>query len=271
MRVSIHHIRPGDAFSIHRIGPDSDQGFPEHGHDGFHELFTVLGGRVEHRLAGSSAVLPSGTVVLVRAGDVHGFAFHRASYINLSFPLAEWQRLADYVGPAVPLADLVAAPSPPTARLPAAVHRRLVADLDGLFYRQHAADSRAALATVLLRWLPALPSVPRQAGAPEWLGPLQQAVEERLEQGLTPGDLPGLAGVSREHLARTFRKHLGCTPTAWLGERRLRRAELLLGRTDRGLADIAFALGFGSLSWFHRVFAARHGCSPGVWRQRLGQ
>lgn len=271
MRISIHHIRPGDAFSIHRVGPDSDQVFPEHGHDGFHELFTVVGGRVEHRLPASCAVLAPGAVVLVRAGDVHGFAFRRASYINLSFPVAEWQRLADYVGPSVPLADLVAAPSPPMTRLPATEHRRLVADLSGLFYRQHAEDSRAALAAVLLRWLPVLPAVPRQVGAPEWLAPLQQAVEERLELGLTLGDLPRMAGVSREHLARTFRRHLGCSPTAWLGERRLRRAELLLGRTDRQLADIAFSLGFGSLSWFHRAFSARHGCSPGAWRRRLGQ
>lgn len=269
-RLTLHAIRPGDAFYIHRIGPRCTSDFPLHAHHDFHELFTVVAGSVEHELGGRRTLLGAGTVMLVRAGDAHGLGFRSADFINLNLPIAEWSRLGDYLGGAVDLGSLTAASAPPQVMLPRARHRLLVADLQRLFYRQHELDSRAALAAVLLRWLPdlavAVPSADDAPSAPAWLPPLLTAIDDRLEQGVTIRDLPRLAGVSREHLARSLRRYHGLSPTAWLNERRLRRAELLLQRTDRGLADIAFTLGFGSLSWFHRAFHARHGCTPGAWR-----
>jgi AraC-like DNA-binding protein len=60
---------------------------------------------------------------------------------------------------------------------------------------------------------------------------------------------------------------LQTTPTAWLEERRLERAGILLARTDRPLLDIALGLGFGSLSYFHRQFRKRFATTPMAWRQ----
>ena len=266
-RLDLHDLHPGEAFSIHRFGPRAVQDFPLHTHREFHELFTVVAGQVEHRTAHGCEWLEPGAVVFVRVGDEHALRFARADYLNLNLPVQEWQRFSDYVGHSLPLSGLISASRPPATWLEAARHRQLVADLHALFTRQHAPDSRAALAAVLLRWLPCLPAE-RATSWPEWLTPLLAAIQANLETGLTIADLPRVAGVSREHLARTFRQHLATTPTAWLAEQKLQRAELLLQRSDLSLLAISERLGYGSISWFHRVFRQRHGCTPGRWRER---
>lgn len=269
-RLDLHHIQPGDAFSIHRFGPLAEQDFPEHTHRDFHELFLVVAGEVEHRLADGVTMLGPGSFAMIRQDDEHGLRFSRADFINLSIPMTEWRRFADYLGGVLPLTALTAAAQPPSVVLTRARLRALAADLRELFGLQHTTGSRAALAAVLLRWLPSLPTANAATG-PWWLAPFMATVESRLENGLDTADLPRLAGVGREHLARSFRRHHGTTPTAWLTERRLVRAELLLAHSDRGVLDIATCLGFGSVSWFHRAFRSRHGCTPQVWRRRFTQ
>jgi len=267
-RLDLHNIQPGEAFSIHRFGPRADQNFPEHTHRDFHELFLVIAGQVEHRTTSGVAMLGPGSFSLIRQEDEHGLRFCSADFINLSIPMAEWRRFADYLGGALPLTALIASPQAPSVVLTRANLRTLAADLRALFRLQRTTGSRAALASVLLRWLPSLPTSTTATG-PSWWLPFLATVESRLEDGFSATDLPRLAGVGREHLARSFRRHHGTTPTAWLTERRLVRAELLLAHSDRSVLDIATCLGFGSVSWFHRAFRARHGCSPHVWRKRM--
>jgi len=131
------------------------------------------------------------------------------------------------------------------------------------------------VAALLLRWLPsflvpaagALPT-----GVPDWLEPLLACIEQRLAGGLEPAALPRLAGVGAAHLARSFRRHLGLTPTAYLNRQRLRRAALELARGERPVLAIALDLGFASPSHFSRSFAQAFGQPPTVYRRahRMG-
>lgn len=81
-------------------------------------------------------------------------------------------------------------------------------------------------------------------------------------------DLPTLAavaGVSRFHLVRAFRKETGLTPHAWLTDRRVRAARdrLAAGRTP---GEAAADCGFADQSHLTRVFKARVGVTPGRFR-----
>ena len=81
-------------------------------------------------------------------------------------------------------------------------------------------------------------------------------------------DLPtlaGVAGVSRFHLIRAFRKETGLTPYAWLADRRIKAARGLLagGRTP---GAVALDCGFADQSHLTRAFKARVGVTPARFR-----
>jgi AraC-like DNA-binding protein len=95
---------------------------------------------------------------------------------------------------------------------------------------------------------------------------------DHIRQHATDPDLglPTLAeqaGVSRFHLARLFRQHLGCSPSQRLREERLHRAQHLLAYTDLSVADIATQSGFSSPAYFGATFRKHFGRSPGSIRR----
>ncbi|MFA7345291.1 MAG: AraC family transcriptional regulator [Terrimicrobiaceae bacterium] len=76
------------------------------------------------------------------------------------------------------------------------------------------------------------------------------------------------AGVSRQHLARIWKKQAGIPLHAYLTMIRIDRAKLLLEPGDRKIIDVAMECGFGSLSQFNRAFLRATGVSPGRWAAR---
>ena len=79
-------------------------------------------------------------------------------------------------------------------------------------------------------------------------------------------ELAGIAGLSRAHLIRAFRKEFHITPHAFLTDIRIRRARALLS-LGRSPADVAFACGFADQAHFTRHFKARVGITPGQFRK----
>ncbi|MCF1184625.1 AraC family transcriptional regulator [Marichromatium gracile] len=90
-------------------------------------------------------------------------------------------------------------------------------------------------------------------------------IERHLAQPLDVERLCRLSCMSRTRFYARFAALLGCTPNAYLLERRLRRAAALL---DRGMAvtRVAYEVGFQSPSHFSRRFQARYGVAPSRYR-----
>lgn len=264
-------VRAGAVYAVQRVMLPGAWSFGHHGHQGFCELIFVEAGQVSHRLGeGASVPLPAGSLVFIRERDRHALSAPRLGYWNLVIPTAEWLRLATYLGEPGLIAALDGAAQPPVLRLPPGARSRLAAGLAELFREQGSPASRRLLVRFLLTWLPALAEVtpPERDPRPVWLPRLLSDIDARLERGLRVEQLPRLAGVGAAHLARTFRRHLGVTPSAWLTRRRIERAALLLTHTDRSLLDLILGLGFASPSWFHRAFREVHGMTPAAYRQR---
>jgi AraC-like DNA-binding protein len=68
-------------------------------------------------------------------------------------------------------------------------------------------------------------------------------------------------GISARHLQRIFACNIGSTPQEWLSEQRLLAARDLLGGTCR-VKEVAFSLGFRTVSQFSRDFKDRFGVTP---------
>ena len=67
-------------------------------------------------------------------------------------------------------------------------------------------------------------------------------------------------------LSREIRRKSGKTYTELVQEKRLNQAAFLLCTTDRKVEDIALAVGYENISYFHRIFRKEYGVSPRQFR-----
>ncbi len=94
-------------------------------------------------------------------------------------------------------------------------------------------------------------------------------VDARYTEPLDVDDLAHVAGLSRAHFSREFRRAFGEPPHAYLLTRRLERAAALLRSTDRSVADICFSVGLQSVGSFTTSFTRTFGISPTAYRARF--
>jgi AraC-like DNA-binding protein len=91
---------------------------------------------------------------------------------------------------------------------------------------------------------------------------LVRDVEAQMSRRRTVAELARASGRSLSTFKRRFRELTGQTPAAWIRERRLERARLLLQTTDRSVTDVALEVGFTSVSHFVHAFRLRYRVTP---------
>ena len=115
-------------------------------------------------------------------------------------------------------------------------------------------------------------TTPRSADEQAYLDRLHKAVQEHLgDQDFGVGELAHAVFQDRTHLFRRVRELLGVTPSELLRRARLDEAARLLTQEQGTVADVAFTVGFRSVSHFCRSFQEQHGVSPTVYRSRTAQ
>jgi transcriptional regulator GlxA family with amidase domain len=84
-------------------------------------------------------------------------------------------------------------------------------------------------------------------------------------------DVPQLArscNMSESHFRRVFIKTIGKSPLAYLNNLRMRMATVLLQKGNQQIMEIAWQVGYSSLSSFNRHFKTAFGCAPRIWLQK---
>lgn len=90
-----------------------------------------------------------------------------------------------------------------------------------------------------------------------------------LEENYREGSLSRAAELLHYELpslSRLIRRKTGKNYTELLQEKRLSQAAWFLRNSNRKVDEIALAVGYENISYFHRLFAARFGCSPKKYR-----
>lgn len=95
---------------------------------------------------------------------------------------------------------------------------------------------------------------------------VREYIDAHPAEDITLDCLAGIAGFSRFHLVRAFRRTLSLTPYAYLTGRRVARAKTLL-MGERPLSAVALDCGFYDQSHLNRTFKAWVGVTPGQYRQ----
>lgn len=77
------------------------------------------------------------------------------------------------------------------------------------------------------------------------------------------------AGLSPKYFCRIFRQITGRTPIAYLQYYRLEKAAERLAATDDPITEVAFACGFGDISYFTKAFRRARGVSAREYRKTV--
>src|SRR3954471_13157685 len=93
--------------------------------------------------------------------------------------------------------------------------------------------------------------------------------DARYFEPLGVDDMAAVAGLSRAHFSREFRRAFGESPHAYLLTRRLERAAALLRTTDHSVADICLSVGLTSIGSFTTSFRRMFGVSPTEYRAQF--
>src|SRR5689334_2919500 len=111
-------------------------------------------------------------------------------------------------------------------------------------------------------------------GSPEWdvRADLVGRAMRLIGDGVVDREgVPGLAsrlGYTERHLNRLLTAELGAGPLALARAQRAQTARILIETTGLGLAEIAFAAGFGSIRQFNDTVREIYGRSPSELRAR---
>jgi AraC-like DNA-binding protein len=96
-----------------------------------------------------------------------------------------------------------------------------------------------------------------------------QWVLEQFTEPLTLDEAVKRSAMSRATFCRQFTRHTGKTFIAFVSDARLAYAHQLLTESQRSIADIAYASGFGSLTRFNAAFREKFGQAPRELRSTL--
>ena len=116
--------------------------------------------------------------------------------------------------------------------------------------------------------LQAVPSM--ESGLPRYkLRRVMAYVDARLSCPISLDDLANVAGVSRFHFHRQFRKTVGVTPREYVLRARIERAKGLLTESDLTVGEVSGAVGFADQSHFSNIFRRLTAMTPRGFRNSM--
>jgi DNA-binding response OmpR family regulator/two-component sensor histidine kinase len=78
-------------------------------------------------------------------------------------------------------------------------------------------------------------------------------------------------GMSRTHLYRKLKAIINQHPTEFIQTFRLKKAVLLLKNNSGNISEVAYSLGFNSLTYFTRIFKKHYGVTPSEYLQQSSE
>ena len=106
----------------------------------------------------------------------------------------------------------------------------------------------------------------RHRAEPVEIWKARKFVEEHSGEELSLTKVAKAVNVSGNHLSEKFKEVTGVNFVDYVARARFEKACDLLLNSNRRISEIAFAVGFQSLSQFNRVFKKLSGKSPSAYR-----
>jgi len=110
-----------------------------------------------------------------------------------------------------------------------------------------------------------------QTSEPEQITRARRFIEANSQEELSLGAVAHEAGMSMFYFCKTFKKVTGLHFTQYVTRVRVEKARQLLLNLNYRVSEIAFEVGFQSLTHFNRVFKTIAGESPTEYRAHLSR
>lgn len=94
-------------------------------------------------------------------------------------------------------------------------------------------------------------------------------IRENLSEHLTLDEISRHAGLSPHHFCKVFRRAAGVNLIDYINRSRIEVARQMLLKDDARVSEVAFEVGYQSLSQFNRSFRSVTGESPTEYRRRV--
>lgn len=94
-------------------------------------------------------------------------------------------------------------------------------------------------------------------------------IDRHYEQPIELSEAAEMIHMSRYHFCRFFKKTMGKTFIEYLNETRIEKAHQMIISSDKTISEIAFEVGFNSVTYFNRLYKSIKHCTPTAARQSL--
>lgn len=109
----------------------------------------------------------------------------------------------------------------------------------------------------------------QQEVEPHVVARARRYIIEHYHRPLSLGEAAGAVNASAHYFCKMFKKATGMTFTEYLTRIRIEKAKHLLHNPNRRISEVAFEVGFESLSQFNRAFKRMAGMTPTAFRETL--
>jgi AraC family transcriptional regulator len=243
--------RHSGPFRVSETSYSANAALAVHQHETAYLSFLLAGSYLE--FCGSrETTCSAGTVIWHPPNDAHGDRFQSAGghLLNLEISGVWLQDVAQELKPATDIRAFYGG-------LPYSLGLRLYRELHA---NTHTVED---VATELLGFFF---NGPADLRPPAWFGKAIDLVRETHDRPLSLTLTAREVGVHPVHMARSFRRFLGCTFGDHLAKVRLRKAFELLLTTKNSIADVAHASGFADHAHLCRSFKDSTGLTPSAFR-----
>lgn len=244
------------------------------------ELFFVESGGLEYETPGGRSSFPAGSGGLINTGVLHMSrpqkgAGHTVQLLHIfDASLLSGQpdgRIAEhYFSPILCAPQIEVIPLCPGNPAHSDILERLRASF-ALSEREFGYEIklREALSGIWLDLLGLLPpGLERGVRAGEKVKQMMAYVHKHYQEQIKVSDLAAAGFVSQRECYRSFQRFLHTTPVDYVKQYRLQIACRMLADGSDSITQISHACGFGSSSFFGKVFLASLGMTPTAYRRK---
>lgn len=246
------------------------------------ELFYIKSGRLEYTTPNGKWIFPAGTGGFVNSNVLHSSRVSSAKngtvqLLHLFDPElisgGMSNRIeAKYIRPLTDRSEIEMIGFSPEDPRQAALLQKICAgfDLEEGSWR-YEIDLRGQLTDIWLELLDIAGSITEEANknrkTDEKMKAMMRYIQEHYVETILVDRLAEEAHISKRVCFRLFQEKLHMSPLEYVTEFRIRKACMKLINTEKSITEIAHDCGFGTSSYFGKVFRERLGCSPAKYRK----
>lgn len=220
---------------------------------GYFELIFVVEGEINIQTENADISVNSGNMAIMMPYEVHGFkTLNSSKILVMEFPveyIAEYRKLFDgrtFENPVVNMSE----------SLKSLVYELIMEQSKDVF------DKKSIIYRAISEFMKKTELTESGAIPGDIFRRAVMYISENFSEDISQQSVADAIGVSAVHLSRVLSRQQNFGFIEIVNSARIKEAKKLMEETDMSVADVAFAVGFGSIRNFNRICKKYFNCTP---------